>query len=41
MGHRRYNRPTDVREPRHYDRDHQRELRRYHKDETHHHRRRD
>ena len=41
MGRRHYERPADVREPRHYDRDHQRELRRYHKDETHHPRRRD
>ena len=41
MGSHRYNRTTDIREPRHYDRDHQRELRHYHKDETHHHRRRD
>ena len=41
MGNRRYNRTTDIREPRHYDRDRQRELRHYREDETHHPRRRD
>ena len=34
-GRQRYERPSGAREPRHYDRDHARELRGYHKDETH------
>ena len=41
MGDRRYNRPTDTREPRPYNRDRQREQRHYYQDETDRRRRRD
>ena len=41
MGNRRYNRTTDTREPRPYNRDRQREQRHNYQDETHHRRRRD
>ena len=41
MGRHHHERPAGAREPRHYDRDRARELRGYHKDETHRPRRRD